>query len=146
MLLPKKAVPGTARDVANANKKKQHHALEDYIKDWYSTSAFNECKISGQDRRTCHEDFHKAGCHTSVHSYACHGPLELQERGVGRHRCRRGQGHLGESAPHYSRLLVLKNGTSRRTIDLSALSKAGVREIHHTRSAAKMARTVLVIR
>ena len=35
-----------------------------------------------------------------------------------------------------------KNGKPRRTIDLSALSKASIRDTHHTRSPAKVARTV----
>ena len=35
-----------------------------------------------------------------------------------------------------------KNGTARRTINLSAFSRGGIRETHHTRSAAKIARTV----
>ena len=35
-----------------------------------------------------------------------------------------------------------KDGTPRRTINLSALTRAGIRETHHTRSAAKIARTV----
>ena len=35
-----------------------------------------------------------------------------------------------------------KNGTARRTVDLSGLSKAGRHESHHTRSAAKIAKSV----
>ena len=35
-----------------------------------------------------------------------------------------------------------KNGNLRCTIDLSALSKVGIREMHHMRSPAKVARTV----
>ena len=35
-----------------------------------------------------------------------------------------------------------KNGTPRRTIDLSALTRADIRETHHTSSAAKIARSV----
>ena len=35
-----------------------------------------------------------------------------------------------------------KDGTPRRTIDLSGLTRAGIRESHHTRSAAKIARSV----
>ena len=34
-----------------------------------------------------------------------------------------------------------KNGTQRRTIDLSALTIAGIRETHHARSAAEIARS-----
>ena len=34
-----------------------------------------------------------------------------------------------------------KNGKPRRTIDLSALTKASVRDTHHTRNPAKVART-----
>ena len=43
-----------------------------------------------------------------------------------------------------TRMVIMpkKNGKPRRTIDLSALSKAGIRETHHTRSPAKVARTV----
>ena len=35
-----------------------------------------------------------------------------------------------------------KDGTPRRTIDLSTLTRAGIRETHHTKSAAKIARYV----
>ena len=35
-----------------------------------------------------------------------------------------------------------KDGTPRRTIDLSGLTRAGIRESHHTRSAAKIAHSV----
>ena len=35
-----------------------------------------------------------------------------------------------------------KDGTPRRTIDLSALTIAGIRETNHTRSVAKIARSV----
>ena len=35
-----------------------------------------------------------------------------------------------------------KNGTVRRTLDLSVLSKAGKHESHHTRSAAEIAKSV----
>ena len=44
----------------------------------------------------------------------------------------------------YTRTVITlnKSGKPRRTIDLSALSKACIRETHHTRSPAKVSRTV----
>jgi hypothetical protein len=51
---------------------------------------------------------------------------------------------VGEADTWCSRMVIQpkKNGRARRTVDLSGLSKAGRHESHHTRSAAKIVKTV----
>jgi hypothetical protein len=51
---------------------------------------------------------------------------------------------VGESDTWCSRMVIQpkKNGTARRTVDLSGLSKVGRHESYHTRSAAEIAMSV----
>jgi hypothetical protein len=117
--------------------------LEDWLKDYYASSAFNICK-----RQTMPST---AGPPMRIHTRSDVVPCVVHKPSPvplhWRAQVRAGldadvrRGVLGKVPPDtpvtWCTRMVLqpkKNGNVRRTIDLHALSKAGIRETHHTRS------------
>ena len=126
-------------------------ALEDYIKDRYKASAFNSCKRQSWPKTEGPpmKIFTKPGATPVCIRKPAPVPLHWRKQVQDGIKADVARGVL-EKVPYgtpdtwCTRMVITpkKNGTPRRTIDLSALSKAGIRETHHTRSPAKVARTV----
>ena len=126
-------------------------ALEDYIKDRYKASAFNACKRQSWPKTEGPpmKIFTKPGTTPLCIRKPAQVPLHWRKQVQDDIKADVARGVL-EKVPYgtpdtwCTRMVITakKNGTPRRTIDLSALSKACIRETHHTRSPAKVARTV----
>lgn len=126
-------------------------ALEDWIKSYYSASAFNTCKrqsmpcTAGPKMRI----FTQPGAiPVAVHKPA---PVPLHWRtevkaGIDADVVRGVLEKVPVGVPTtWQTRMVLqpkKDGKPRRTVDLSALSKSAIRETHHTRSPFKVACSV----
>lgn len=131
--------------------KSNREALENWIKDYYKAGAFNVCKrqkwpaVSGPPMR-----MHTSpGAVPAYHRKPTKVPLHFREEvrlGV---EADVKKGILervppGEADTWCSRMVIQpkKSGKARRTVDLSALSRAGQHESHHTRSAADIAKSI----
>ena len=126
-------------------------AMEDWIMNYYASSAFNQCnrqpwpKITGKPMK-----FHTK---PDVKPYYCRKPavvpIHFREQVRNDLEADVKKGVLervpaGESMEWCTRMVVQtkKNGTARRTVDLSYLSRHGLPEPHHTRSAPMIAKSV----
>ena len=125
--------------------------LEGWIKDYYAASAFNGCKrqswpkVAGPPMKIFTKADAVPVCVRKPAPVPLHWRKEVQD-GI---KADIKKGVL-ERVPYgtpdtwCTRMIIQakKNGKPRRTIDLSALTKASIRDTHHTRSPAKVARTV----
>ena len=131
----------------NANRSK----LEDWIRNHYASSAFNVCKRQAMPRTSgpVMNIFTQPGAVPVVVHKPSPVPLHWRAQVKADLDSDVIRGVL-EKVPSgtpdtWCAWLVLqpkKNGTARRTIDLSALTKVGIRETHHTRSPFKVVCTV----
>ena len=126
-------------------------ALEDWIKNYYKTSAFNQCNrqtwpiTTGKPMKIHLKPGTKPYCCKKPTMVPMHyrdqvkadleadvkkGVLERVPEGIPDTWC--------------SRMVIQpkKNGKARRTVDLSYLSKHSIEESHHTRSAPMIAKSV----
>ena len=130
---------------ATASNRKE---LEDWIKNYYKTSAFNLCKRQHWPETT--------GPPMKIHTAPDTTPTYIRKPTKiplhFRDQIRAGleadvkKGIIervpDEGVDTWCSQLVIqpkKNGAARRTVDLLRLSKAGLRESHHTRSAVEIA-------
>ena len=125
--------------------------LEQFIRNWYAASAFNACKRQSWPitegppmkiftkpdavpvciRKPAAVPLHlRKAVQADINADVAKGVLEKVPYGTPDTWCTR------------MVITLKKSGKPRRTIDLSALSKACIRETHHTRSPTKVARTV----
>ena len=126
-------------------------ALEDYLKEYFKSSAFNTCKrqswpiTAGQPMR-----MHTTPDAVPVyHRKPTKVPLHFREEVRAGLEADVKKGILrrvpqGEPDNWCARMVIQpkKNGRARRTVDLSGLSRASTHESHHTRTAAEIAKTV----
>ena len=127
------------------------NALEDWIRDYFKESAFNQCRRQPWPMTT--------GKPMRIHTkpdtkpYCCKRPTMIpihfrdQIRADIESDVKKGVlERVPEGRPDTwcSRMVIQpkKNGTARRTVDLSYLSKHGLDESHHTRSAPMVAKSV----
>ena len=128
-------------------------SLEEYIKDWYASSAFNVCKRQAWPRTAgpAMKIFTKPDatpvCITKPAPVHLHFRKEVKaglDADLAKGVLERVT--ISTQDTWCMRMVITpkKDGTPRRTIDLSAITRAGIRQTHHTRSATKIARSVPV--
>jgi hypothetical protein len=127
-------------------------ALEESIKEYYKTSAFNLCKrqhwpVTAGPPMKIHTapdavpNYHRKPTRVPLHfREEVRAGLEADVKKRIRERV-----PVGEADTWCSRMVIQpkKNGRAKKTVDLLGLSKVGRHESHHTRSAAEIAKSVL---
>ena len=133
---------------ATASNKK---ALEEFIRNHYKAGAFNTCKrqhwpITAGHPMKIHTpaDASRTYCRKPTKV-----PIHFREEVKAGLEADVNKGVLervpvGEADTWCSRMVIQpkKNGTARKTVDLSGLCRAGRHESHHTRSAADIVKSV----